>query len=47
MVNEVRAAIVLFCTQVQNNTEKHMLYDFEKKQIYSIYYFLIATNLLS
>lgn len=32
MVNEVRAAIVLFCTCVQNNTEKHMLYEFEKSR---------------
>ena len=47
MVNEVRAAIVLFCTCVQNNTEKHMLYDFEKKaDIFNIL-FSDCNNLLS
>jgi len=34
MVNEVRAAIVFFCICVQNNTEKHMLYDFERRKYY-------------
>lgn len=34
MVNEMRAAIVFLCTCVQNNSEKHMLYDFERKKYY-------------